>query len=148
MDPFLDLIQLLRPKATLWARIDAAGRWGISFRKRHDLLFCWVLRGRCQLRRPRAAPMHLERYDFLLIRTSTPFTLTSDPSVEPQDSETLTAATKSSRLRLGAGNTALVTLRGGRFVFDRANENLLTGLLPQVLHIGAGTLRPRACARC
>ena len=39
IDPFLDLIRLLRPQATLWDAIRASGRWGVGFRERHDLLF-------------------------------------------------------------------------------------------------------------
>jgi AraC-like DNA-binding protein len=138
MDPFLDLIHLLRPRATLWAQIDAAGRWGVSFRKRDDLLFCWVVKGKCKLMRPRLAPVDLQRDDFILVRTSTPFTLASDPSVAPEDSETLVTATKGRGLKLGSGNQSPVTLRGGRFVFDTANENLLTGLLPSLLRVAAG----------
>jgi AraC-like DNA-binding protein len=138
LDPFLDLIQLLRPQATLWAGIDGVGRWGVSFRKRDDLLFCRVQRGKCQLTRPHVEPVHLEHHDFVLVRTATPFTLTSDPTMEPVDSETAVALTKDSGLKLGEGTNSPVTLRGGRFVFDTANEDLLTGLLPALVHVVAG----------
>jgi AraC-like DNA-binding protein len=137
MDPFLDLIHLLRPRATLWGRVNGAGRWGVSFRKRDDLLFCWVQQGECQLIRPMLAPIHLGQDDFVLVGTATPFTLTSDPSVEPEDSEAAVAITKDTGLRLGEGRDSPVTLRGGRFVFDTANENLLTGLLPSLVHVAA-----------
>ena len=138
MDPFLDLIRLLRPRATLWGGLDAFGQWGVSFRQRYDLLFCWVERGECQLTRPRHVPVRLQPEDFVLIRTSTPFTLTSDPSVEPIDSETAVAAAKDTRLRLGEGGDRRVTLHAGRFVFDTADEDLLSGLLPSLVHITAG----------
>jgi AraC-like DNA-binding protein len=138
MDPFLDLIRLLRPRATLWGGIEAAGRWGVSFRKRDDLLFCWLERGECQLTRPLVAPVFLKANDFVLIRTSAPFALTSDPTTEPADSETAVADTGDTRLQLGAGTDCPVTLHGGRFVFDTANEDLLTGLLPSLVHVAAG----------
>jgi AraC-like DNA-binding protein len=83
------------------------------------------------------APIHLRQDDFVLVRTTTPFTLTSDPSVEPEDSETTVAITQDRGLKLGAGTDSPVTLRGGRFVFDTANENLLTGLLPSLVHVAA-----------
>ena len=137
MDPFLDLIRLLRPQATLWARIDGTGRWGVSFRRRNDLLFCRVEQGECLLTRPGLPTLSLQPDDFVLIRTSTAFNLTSDPSVEPVDSETLVALTGSVGLKLGDGTVAPVALRGGRFVFDTANEQLLIGLLPQVVHVTA-----------
>ena len=132
MDPFLDLIHLLRPRATLWGRTDAVGRWGVSFHKRDDLLFCWVERGECQLIRPLLEPVYLRPDDFVLIRTSTPFTLTSDPTAEAVDSET-----RDRWMKLGEGTDAPVTIHGGRFVFDSANEDLLTGLLPSLVHVAA-----------
>jgi AraC-like DNA-binding protein len=114
------------------------GRWGVSFRKRDDLLFCWVERGVCQLTRPLAAPVQLQPDDFVLVRTSTPFTLTTDPAMAPDDSETVVAATKDTRLKLGNGTDSPVTLHGGRFVFNSANEALMTGLLPSLVHVAAG----------
>jgi len=132
------LIQLLRPKTTLWARIDAHGQWGVSFRQRDDLLFCWVERGECTLLRPDADPLALREHDFAFVRTSTPFTLASNAGAEPVDSDEIIAATGRLRMRLGndeAGKAAVV--RGGRFVFDTANEALLMGLLPQVIKLNA-----------
>lgn len=137
MDPFLDLIQLLRPRATLWRRIDAAGDWGVSFRKRDDLLFCWVAAGECQVVRPGEPDVRLVPGDFMLIRTSTPFTLTSDPSVVPEDSEIASAAADGPVLRFGSGAERPTVLHGGRFLFDNANESLLTGLMPQLLRVAA-----------
>ncbi len=138
MDPFTDLIGLLRPRATLWGRITGAGRWGLSFRKRDDLLFCSVEHGGCQLMRAHTAPTFLNAGDFALIRTSAPFSLTSDPAVEPDDSETLVAETGTTELTLGEASGPFVKLRCGRFVFDTANESLLWSLLPSLIHVDAG----------
>jgi len=137
-DPFLDLVGLLRPQATLWGGLEGVGKWGLSFRKRDDLLFCWVERGECQLLRPDSAPIHLKADDFVLLRTSTPFTLTSDPTIDPEDSEEVVAATGATRLKLGEGTGFPVTLQAGKFVFDTANEDLLTGMLPSVVHVASG----------
>jgi AraC-like DNA-binding protein len=137
MDPFVEVVQLLRPRATLFSKIEGFGRWGLAFRKRDDLLFCRVERGECQLLRPQLAPVLLRPNDFLLIHTSTPFVLTSDPATEPKDSEELVAAAQSVSLQLGEGAESPVTLRGGRFVFDTANESLLWDLLPSLLLVAA-----------
>ena len=138
MDPFLNLIRLLRPSATLWGGLEGVGRWGLSFHKRDDLLFCWVERGECLLTRPDCAPLRLGKDDFVLIRSSTPFTLTSDPAVRPVDIEAAVAGTAKTWLQLGQSEGSRVTLRAGKFVFDSANEDMLTGLLPQLAHIAAG----------
>ena len=136
MDPFLDLIRLLRPKATLWSRVEAKGRWGLSFRPHNDLLFCCVEQGTCKLTRPAADPLPLKTNDFVLVRTSTPFNLLSELDVDPTDSEAVLAG-HGSLATLGDGAGPRTVLRGGRFVFDTANEVLLTGMLPQVLSITA-----------
>jgi AraC-like DNA-binding protein len=139
VDPLLDLIRLLRPRATLFGGgLDASGQWAVSFRKRDDILFCWVERGECQLIRLGCAPVVIQQGDFALIHTSTPFTLTSDASIEPVDSETAVATTNNVWLKLGSGVDQPVTLHAGKFLVDRANEDLLAGLLPPLVHIEAG----------
>ncbi|MFK4446796.1 AraC-like DNA-binding protein [Caballeronia udeis] len=137
MDPFLDLIRLLQPQAILWARIDASGRWGVSFRQRDDVLFCWVQGGECLLLRREMQPLRLKEADFALIRTSTPFALVSNPDVEPQDSEEIVATVGHTAMTLGDDTGSPVTLRGGRFVFGMANEDMLLDLLPQVVCISS-----------
>jgi AraC-like DNA-binding protein len=135
IDPFLDLIRLLRPQATLWGTIRGSGRWGVGFRERHDLLFFRVDRGKFLLLRANEEPVPLGPGDFVLIRTVAPFVLASDRQVEPVDSETLVATTRSTTMRVGLGKREQVTIRGGRFVFDTANEELLVDLLPPLVHV-------------
>jgi AraC-like DNA-binding protein len=135
MDPFTDLITLLRPRATLWGRIIGTGRWAVSFRKRDDLLFCWVESGECLLTRSDTGSVLLRTGDFAFIRTSSPFTLTSDPALEPEDSESIVARTGSTELVLGQKTGFRTKLRCGRFVFDTANETLLWSLLPSLIHL-------------
>jgi AraC-like DNA-binding protein len=138
MDILLELIRLLRPRATLFgAGFDAFGEWGLSFRKRGDYLFCWLERGECQLVRPFYAPLDLNKGDFVLIRTSTPFTLPSGGLVEPIDSETAVSVSKRNKLCLGSGEDRPVTVHAGKFVVETGNEGLLTGLLPQLIHVAA-----------
>ncbi|MDX3927153.1 MAG: AraC family transcriptional regulator [Shinella sp.] len=136
MDPFLDLIQLLRPRAALLGRgLDAAGDWGLSFPSLGDLLFFWIEDGACQLIRPGCDPVGLEEGDFVLVRTSRPFTLTSKAEVEPVDSVVAVAAKQGGRLKLGSGQDRPISLHMGKFLFSTANEYLLTGLLPPLIRI-------------
>ena len=99
---------------------------------------CWVERGECLLTRPDCAPVRLQTDDFVLIRSSTPFKLTSDPTARPVDIEAAVAGTKQTWLSIGEGDGSPMTLRAGRFVFDTANEDMLMELLPQLVHIAAG----------
>jgi AraC-like DNA-binding protein len=136
MDPLLDIIRLLRPRAALLGRgMDAAGDWGLSFPALGDLLFCWIEDGTCQLIRPGCDPIWLETGDFVLLRTTLSFTLTSNEDVEPLDSVASVSAKKEGRLKLGSGRDRPVSLHMGKFLFSTANEDLLTGLLPRIVHI-------------
>jgi hypothetical protein len=83
----------------LTAGLYASGAWGVSFRRRDDVLFCWVESGECQLIREDRDPLHLQTGDFVLIRTVLPFVLTSGPAVSPEDSETIVAATRDPVIR-------------------------------------------------
>ena len=147
IDPFLDLIRLLRPQATLWGAIRASGRWGVGFRERNDLLFFRIDRGHCLLLRSDAEPLRLGSGDFLLIRTIAPFVLASDPQVEPVESESLVATSQSTTMRVGVGETDPVIIRGGRFVFETSNEELLVQLLPPLVRVAVNkTASPRILA--
>jgi len=139
MDPLRDLIGLLRPRAALFGGgLDARGQWGVAFRKRDDLLFCWVEVGECCLIRSGCAPIVLQQGDFALIYTSTPFVLASDIAVKPVDSEAAVAAANNVWLKLGKGSDRPVTLRAGKFLVNKANESLLANLLPPVIHLKSG----------
>lgn len=136
VDPFLDLIRLLRPRATLWSKVEASARWGLQFQRHDDLLFCWIERGRCELMRPGFAPLLLRADDFVLVRTSMPFSLVSGADVEAIDSEAIITGS-GSLATLGDGQHPSTVIRGGKFVFDTANEQLLAGLLPQIACVKA-----------
>ena len=136
MDPFLDLIRLLQPRAALLGRgMDAAGDWGLSFPALGDLLFFWIEGGNCQLIRPGCDPLLLEKGDFVLLRTTLSFTLTSSQEVEPLDSVAAVAAKQGGRLKLGSGPERQISLHMGKFLFSAANEDLLAGLLPPMVQI-------------
>lgn len=139
MDPFLDIVGLLRPRAMLLGRgLDACGRWGISFPKKDDFLFFWVENGECLLLRPKQTPSLMRSGDFALIRTSSPFTLASDLSAASVESEVLVAQKKQRRLTLGSGTDLPIRLHMGKFIFESANEDLLTSMLPSLVHVEAG----------
>lgn len=141
MDPFLDLIRLLAPRAALLGRgFDAAGDWGLSFPALGDLLFVWIECGTCQLIRPGSDPVILDKGCFTLVRTSLPFTLTSNIKVEPLDSVAAVAAKREGRLTLGAGPDRQVSLHLGKFLFSHVNQDLLTDLLPQIVNIPSCSL--------
>lgn len=136
MDPFLEIVRLLRPRAALLGRgVDAVGDWGLSFPPLGDLLFFWIEDGTCQLIRAGCDPIWLGKGDFVLLRTTLSFTLTSNSQVQPLDSIKAVAAKQEDRLKLGFGHERPISLHMGKFLFSTANEDLLRGLLPPIVHI-------------
>ncbi|MBY3416319.1 AraC family transcriptional regulator [Rhizobium laguerreae] len=130
-------MQVLRPRATLFGGFEGRGQWGLAFRARNDLLFCWVEQGECLVLKDGCLPVALGAGDFLLIGTSTPFRLASNISAASVDSEEAVRRSHGKRLRLGAGEAAVVSAHAGKFVVSKANANLLDGLLPQLVRISA-----------
>ncbi|NLS21421.1 AraC family transcriptional regulator [Rhizobium sp. P40RR-XXII] len=130
-------MRILRPRAVLFAGVDASGEWALGFRERNDLLFCWVEQGQCLAIRPDHQPLLLKQGDFLLIRASTPFRLASSNSAMAIDSETAVASSKSKRLQLGSSDDRQTTLHAGKFIVSAANNDLLEELLPQTVGISA-----------
>ena len=95
-------------------------------------------RGRCQLLRKGAGPLPLVAGDVVLVHTSASVTLASDAGARPVDSWARVAATRSTEMHVGEGAGEPVVVRGGRFVFGTADEKLLTGWLPPLVHVVAG----------
>ena len=131
----------------LTAGIYASGTWGVSFRERDDLLFCWIESGECKLIRAHGDRLHLQTGDFVLIRTVSPFVLASDSSVEPVDSEAVVAATHDPVIRFDGELEASTVIRGGRFVFETMHEPLLIELMPSLIHILTTTRLRGGCNR-
>ena len=83
-------------------------------------------------------PLPLVAGDVVLARTSASLTLASDAGTKPVDSWARVAATHSTEMHVGEGHGEPVVVRGGRFVFGTADEKLLTGWLPPLVHVVAG----------
>ena len=88
--------------------------------------------------RPGTAPLPLAPRDVVLARTCAPFALASEPGAKPVDSWARVAATRSTEMHVGEGTGRPVVVRGGRFVFGAADEKLLLGLFPPLVHVVAG----------
>lgn len=80
----------------------------------------------------------IQQGDFALIYTSAPFTLASDVSVTPIDSEMAVQTANNVWLKIGSGTDSPVILHAGKFLVERANQELLTDILPMLIHIKAG----------
>jgi AraC-like DNA-binding protein len=131
MDPFSDVITLLRPHAALSKPITARGKWGVRYAAYELPGFAIVLAGQCWLAIDKADPVRLDRGDFVLLPSTPTFTLSSEPGAACVPVEPSATA-----VRHGDpdGEPDLQML-GGTFRIERANASLLLALLPRMIHI-------------
>ena len=131
-DPLAVIISLLRPRTVLSKIVSGAGKWSIRKPRYEDPAFCLLLEGSCYLIPDGVGPLELKEGDFVLLPEMPSFTLASDLGISP----TLLPFSRSHETRHGARSGPLtMRMLGGYFRFDRANAQLLVGLLPPVVHI-------------
>jgi AraC-like DNA-binding protein len=142
MDPLSQVLELLDLRAASPSRLEAGGRWALSFPGHQHLKIGAVVAGECWLRPEHAAPQHLAAGDCYLLASSRPFTAASD--------ELATRAVPSSTVLPSPwptpayyqttpddpGRTILIS---GSLSFNDTAAALLLDRLPPVSRIAAGS---------
>lgn len=131
MDPFSDLIALLRPSAVFSKSISGRGKWGVRYAPYDAPGFAIVLAGQAWLAIDGAGPVLLDRGDFVLLPTSPAFAMLSH-----LDAKCVPGQLSQSALRHGdpEGEPDFQML-GGSFQLHPVNAPLLVALLPKMIHI-------------
>jgi AraC-like DNA-binding protein len=136
IDPLAQVIELLRPRALFSKGISGAGRWAVSYSEFGHPGFCAVIEGRCLLAVSGEAPVVLEAGDFVLLPATPAFTMSGFEAAVPKRIDPKVARTQEGEIRHGRrSGPADVRLRGGYFVFDSPDAELLVSLLPTMIHI-------------
>lgn len=132
--PLAALISLLRPRSVVPKLITGRGAWSVCYAAQPSTGFCVMLDGACFVDPPGGRAIELRRGDFLLFPQTPAFTLASDPRLPPEP----VAPTAAREIRRGE-RTGPPSMRmlGGFCLFDRANAQLVVGLLPPMIHIRA-----------
>lgn len=136
VDPLVDVITLLRPRAVFSKVISGAGAWAVRYSAFGQPSFCTMLEGRCLLTVDKQEPLTLEAGDFLLMPATPGFTMSSpEPAVpvflDPEQTRDTTGELRHGR-RSGPPD---VRMLGGYFAFDSPDAALLVSLLPVLLHV-------------
>lgn len=138
MEPLTALIDLLRPQAVAQKLISGAGKWAVRYGAIGHAGFGLLLKGTCTLRVDGAKPVRLRQGDFVLMPPTSGFAMYSDAKAKPLLLAS-DASTGLAELRHGDATAAPdCIMLGGYFSFARANIDLLTALLPALVHIEAG----------
>jgi AraC-like DNA-binding protein len=139
MEPFADVITLLRPRAVGTKVIEGAGRWAVRRSRMNFAGFGLVLIGECWLTVDGHKPVRLAKGDFVLVPANPGFTIASDLACEDVSIDMQEASDcQASGARYGDPDLELEFKQlGGSFKLDAANRGLLGGLLPTLVHIQA-----------
>lgn len=133
MDPFSDVIALLRPSTAISKPITGRGRWGVRYAAHDAPGFTIILAGECWISFDGRNPVRFQKGDFLLLPSTPPFTLGSHPGVECTFREPVNAPVRHGDQE---GDPDFVSL-GGTFRIEQVNAPLLLALLPGIIHVPA-----------
>jgi AraC-like DNA-binding protein len=142
MDPFSQILVLLKPKAVFWRIVEAHDDWAIRFLPSGVVVFGQLIEGAARVERDDGACLDLAEGDFLLMAGPPPWTMTGGGGGEPIDFKT---AIKDPSLLLSAGRKPTITrFIAGNFSFAPANADLVASLMLPIVHVcGADPLMGR-----
>ncbi len=137
MDPFSDVIALLRPSTAVAKPISGRGRWGVRYTAHDAPGFAIVLQGNCWLSFEGGEPVRFHKGDFLLLPTTPAFSLSSHPGVRGELRDPLDVPVRHGEQE---GEPEFAAL-GGTFRIEQINAPLLLALIPSIIHIPASEAR-------
>lgn len=132
VDPLSNVLAALGARSVRGTRLEASGDWALSFQGRARLKFVAMIRGRCWLLLPERPPEALSEGDVFLL-CDTPYTVASDPAVEPADGMPLYEAPGQDLVRLGDGGETVMV--GGGSAFADGEAAFVLDALPAFLRI-------------
>ncbi|QND44701.1 AraC family transcriptional regulator (plasmid) [Rhizobium lusitanum] len=127
-DPLSDFLNVLGASVSRRTRLEAAGRWALTFPALDRLKFVALLRGTAWIIRPAQAPQRMSAGDVCLLGRVA-YAIASDPEVPPNDGQALYDA-GGDVARLGGDETIAI---GGTVTFDPGNSDFLLDMLPDFL---------------
>ena len=133
MDPFSQLIALLKPQAVFWRVVEAHNTWTIAFRPTNVVVFGQMIEGVCQVEREDGISFHLEAGDFMLMAAPPNWTMAAFGGSTAID---FGAVVENPGLLLSPVHPTQVTrFMAGNFKFEAANRNLISTLMPPIIHV-------------
>ncbi|TDV37979.1 AraC family transcriptional regulator [Paraburkholderia caballeronis] len=138
-DPLSDFLKLADAQLTVSGGFTAGGAWAVRFPKPEYLKFFAVVKGRCWLHvEGDEEPVRMNEGDVVLLSAPQPFTMASDLAAPALDAKALfsgDAHNRTATLNDGGDFAQL----GGHVRLDPTSGELVTQLLPPLIHVRAGT---------
>jgi AraC-like DNA-binding protein len=133
MDPFSQIIQLLKPQAVFWRVVKAHEAWTIGFRPTNVVVFGQVMEGACHVEREDGISFDLEAGDFMLMAAPPNWTMSAFGGGTEVD---FGAVVENPGLLLSVAHRPQVTrFMAGNFKFEAANRDLISTLMLPIVHV-------------
>ncbi len=133
MDPFSQIIALLKPQAVFWRVIEAHDDWTIAFNPSSVVVFGQLIEGSARVERPDGLVFDAQAGDFMLMPLPPPWTMSGGRGGPPIDFKAVLDAPE---LLQASGRPKTVTrLMAGNFECDAGHDSLVTRLIPPVVHV-------------
>jgi AraC-like DNA-binding protein len=133
MDPFSQIVALLKPQAAFWRMVEAHDAWTIRFLPSGVVVFGQVIEGAARVERDDGTGFDLVAGDFMLMAAPPPWTMAGGGGGTPVDFK---AAVADPALLLSAERNATVTrFIAGSFTFAPANADLVASLMLPIVHV-------------
>jgi AraC-like DNA-binding protein len=137
MDPLSDILSLLKPNSYGFRGLDAGGDWSLGFAADDGIKCYAITSGACWLAvEDCPQPWLLNAGSFVLLSGGQAFRLYSTPAATPIDAFGFFPTFPAGEIAVLNGGGACQGV-GGYFDFEGMHADLLLGMLPPVVYIGA-----------
>ena len=141
MDALTDVIQLLRPKTALMGSMAAFGDWGVRVPPQPGPMLYFIIEGTALFRADEGESIRLDAGDFVLSGNPIADSFFSRPGerVVLSDDDFKARHLVDGEIMIGKINEGSATrIVGGCILCDPTNADLLSELLPRLVHVRAG----------
>lgn len=135
-DPFSDILKFTNAQSVVSGGFVTGGAWAIRFPPPDRIKFFALVRGSCWLAIDGDdAPVHIAEGDVFLLARRRSFVLASDLGLAPIEARRLFDSRVDAIVQVGEGDGTLQI--GGHVRLDPAYGDLLTSVLPPLIHVHA-----------
>lgn len=135
MDPFSQIVALLKPQAIFWRVVEAQDAWTICFRPTQVVVFGQMIEGDARVEREDGIGFDLAAGDFVLMPAPPPWTMAAGGGGRPVDFKA--AIDEPGLLASGASAPRVTRFIAGSFAFAPANADLVARLMLPIVHVRA-----------
>ncbi len=142
MDPFSQIIGLLKPQAIFWHVVEAHDDWTIRFQPTDIVVFGQMIEGAARVERYDSAGVDLAEGDFMVMPAPPPWMMTGGKGGLPVNFKD--AIADPALLVSAAENPRITRFIAGNFSFAPANADLVARLMLSIVRVrGTDTIGSR-----